>query len=82
MHAHRTNKMFANSIDLQCMQHAWYLAADFQLVIVGTFIQMILWRFPKYTKTVLGTCLVISFIIPSAVTYVNSFEGIFMATLE
>lgn len=66
----------------QCIQHAWYLAADFQLVIVGTLIQMILWRFPKYTKTILGSCVMLSFIIPSVVTYVNKFDGIFMATLE
>lgn len=66
----------------QCFQHGWYLAADFQLVIVGTFIQMILWKFPKLTKPLLTFLVVLSFIIPTVVTYMNAFDGIFMATPE
>lgn len=64
------------------MQHAWYLAADFQLVICGTIIQMIIWKFTKWTKLVFATTFAISFLIPAVITYVNGFEGTFMASPE
>lgn len=64
------------------MQHAWYLAADFQLVICGTIIQMIIWKFTKWTKTVFASALVISFLIPAIITYKYQFEGTFMAVPE
>lgn len=67
---------------LQCMQHAWYLAADFQLVICGTMIQMILWKFTKWTKPIFVSALAISFLIPAIITYKYKFEGTFMASPE
>lgn len=67
---------------IQCMQHGWYLASDFQLTIVGSIIQMIIWKVTKLTKTVFSVSLIISMIIPAALTYVNGFEGAFMATPE
>lgn len=67
---------------LQCMQHGWYLAADFQLTIVGSIIQMIIWKFPKLTKAVFSISIIISFIIPAVITYMNKFEGTFMASPE
>lgn len=71
-----------NSIRLQCMQHGWYLASDFQLTIVGSIIQMIIWRYTKFTKTIYTLTITISFLIPAALTYINRFEGAFMATPE
>lgn len=64
------------------MQHAWYLAADFQLVICGTIIQMIIWKFTKWTKTVFASTFVISFLIPAIITYIYRFEGTFMTSPE
>lgn len=64
------------------MQHAWYLAADFQLVIVGTIVQLVAWKFSKFTKHIFVAVFGISFFIPAIITYQNRFEGIFMATPE
>lgn len=64
------------------MQHAWYLAADFQLVIFGTIVQLVVWKFSKWTKQIFAVVFTISFFIPSIITYQNQFEGIFMATPE
>lgn len=64
------------------MQHAWYLAADFQLVICATIIQLIIWKFTKWTKAVYATAFAISFAIPAIVTYQHKFEGTFMAAPE
>ncbi|XP_031617702.1 nose resistant to fluoxetine protein 6-like [Contarinia nasturtii] len=80
-----TNLLYINNfvnVREPCMQHAWYLAADFQLVIVGTLIQMIIWKFTKWTKMVFGTTFAISFLIPAIITYRYSFEGTFMASPE
>lgn len=64
------------------MQHAWYLAADFQLTIMGTLIQMIIWKFTKLTKAVFVIAMTISFLIPAVITYVYAFDGTFMAAPE
>lgn len=64
------------------MQHAWYLAADFQLTIMGTLIQMFIWRFTKLTKVVYSITMVISFVVPAVITYIYRFDGTFMAAPE
>lgn len=64
------------------MQHAWYLAADYQLVIFGTMIQMIIWKFSKWTKPIFASVFAISFLIPAVITYIYRFEGTFMASPE
>lgn len=64
------------------MQHAWYLAADFQLTIMGTIIQMIIWRFTKLTKPLYSIVMVISFVVPAVITYIYRFDGTFMAAPE
>lgn len=69
-------------ISLQCIQHAWYLSADFQLMIFGTFVQMFIWRYPKSTKPIFGFSILLAWLIPAYLTYVNSFEGVFMALPE
>lgn len=64
------------------MQHAWYLAADFQLTIMGTLIQMFIWRFTKLTRVVYSIAMVISFVVPAVITYIYRFDGTFMAAPE
>lgn len=42
-----TNVLYINNvmrIDKPCFQHGWYLAADFQLFIVGVVLHMVFWR--------------------------------------
>ncbi|KAJ6641727.1 Nose resistant to fluoxetine protein 6 [Pseudolycoriella hygida] len=65
-----------------CLQHGWYLGADFQLFIVGVALQMLFWRYPRCKKIVLALSVLISFIIPGVLTYVYRYDGVFMIRPE
>lgn len=68
--------------NFQCAQHGWYLAADFQLTIIGLIYLLLSWKWPK-VRTILMTLMIIaSFVIPGVVTYLNKFEGVFLVTPE
>lgn len=67
---------------MQCFQHGWYLATDFQMFIIGITLHLTMWRFPKSTKILLITSMVISYIIPGVVTYRNKFDGIIVIRPE
>lgn len=41
-----------------------------------------MWRFPKSTKMLLMTSIIISYIIPGVVTYRNKFDGIIVIRPE
>lgn len=80
-----TNLLYANNFLVPaepCFQHGWYLAADFQLFVVGVLVHMALWRFPCLTKPLLGVGALVALIIPACITYAQRFEGVFMATPE
>ncbi|XP_055315466.1 nose resistant to fluoxetine protein 6-like [Sitodiplosis mosellana] len=80
-----TNMLYINNFvngNEPCMQHAWYLATDYQLVIFGTLVQMIIWKFTKWTKPIFAFVFAISFLIPAVITYIYRFEGTFMAAPE
>lgn len=66
----------------QCFQHGWYLATDFQMFIIGIALHLTMWRFPKSTKFLLVTSMIISYIIPGVVTYKNKFDGIIVIRPE
>lgn len=80
-----TNMLYVNNYvttSEPCFQHGWYLAADFQLFIVGVLVHVILWRFPIVTKPLLSAAVAVAFVIPAVITYAGRFEGVFMATPE
>lgn len=80
-----TNLFYINNLmrtTEPCFQHGWYLAADFQLFIVGVALHMMFWRFPSTTKLLLATGLAVAVAVPGLITYTQRFEGIFMATPE
>lgn len=43
---------------------------------------MLLWKYPKHKKLILGISLLISVTIPAVITYVKKFDGIFLLTPE
>lgn len=60
-----------------CMAHTWYLAADTQLFVIGMFTMMMVWKFPQWKKTIVGSLLTIALIIPGIVTYIYKLDGSF-----
>ncbi|ETN62656.1 hypothetical protein AND_005646 [Anopheles darlingi] len=79
------NFLFINNYyqpEEQCLIHTWYLAADFQLFVVGLCIMTALWRFPKatfWTATVLG---VVGFVLPMANTYLHALDAMMPLTMK
>ncbi|XP_049541201.1 nose resistant to fluoxetine protein 6-like isoform X1 [Anopheles darlingi] len=79
------NFLFINNYyqpEEQCLIHTWYLAADFQLFVVGLCIMTALWRFPKatfWTATGLG---VVGFVLPMANTYLHALDAMMPLTMK
>ncbi|KAG4081172.1 hypothetical protein HA402_014620 [Bradysia odoriphaga] len=65
-----------------CLQHGWYLAADFQMFVVGVVMQLLFWKYPRCKKWVLSAAILISAVIPGVITYVNRYDGAFMIRPE
>lgn len=63
-----------------CLIQSWYLAADFQLFIVGLLVVMVMWKYPKYKNKILYVCLLVSYVIPGVVAYWRKLEGVFVLT--
>uniref|UniRef100_A0A182NJB8 Acyltransferase 3 domain-containing protein n=1 Tax=Anopheles dirus TaxID=7168 RepID=A0A182NJB8_9DIPT len=73
------NVLYVNNyltVSEPCLQQTWYLAADFQLFVVGIAILALTWRFPKLLKPFLALAAAGAFLVPAIVTYVNRFEGV------
>lgn len=64
------------------MPTTWYLAVDMQMFVLGLLIMMLIWKYPKFKKTILGLSLFIAVAIPAIITYVKKFDGIFLLTPE
>lgn len=56
------------------MQHGWFLAADFQLVIFTTFILVIIHHFPRYTSYIFGILLSIAIGIYCFIFYMKNLD--------
>lgn len=65
-----------------CMLHTWYLAVDMQVFLVGTIMMMLIWKYPKSTKWILGIVVTVAMIIPGIVTYVYEFDAVYVLPLE
>ncbi|EDS31127.1 conserved hypothetical protein [Culex quinquefasciatus] len=61
---------------LYCMQHSWYLAADFQLSTIGLILVTLIIRFPRLKKPLITFVTAIAVIIPGVVVYLGSYEGV------
>ncbi|XP_038121616.1 nose resistant to fluoxetine protein 6 isoform X2 [Culex quinquefasciatus] len=74
-----SNFLFINNYfnwDKGCMQQSWYMAADFQFYLVGMLIMMLIWRFPKSTKTLIALMMTFSILAPIVHVYVNNFAEV------
>ncbi|XP_037044343.1 nose resistant to fluoxetine protein 6-like [Bradysia coprophila] len=79
------NLLYINNIftlSEPCLQHGWYLAADFQMFVVGVVMQLLFWKYPRCKKFVLSAAILISAVIPGVITYVNRYDGAFMIRPE
>ncbi|XP_013137323.1 PREDICTED: nose resistant to fluoxetine protein 6-like, partial [Papilio polytes] len=65
------NNYFDNT---RCMAHTWYVAADMQLFVLGTFI-LALTRSDHRRQVVLWAIIVISLLIPPLHTYFQNLNG-------
>lgn len=59
----------------QCLQYGWYLGADFQLFLIGTGIMTLIWRFPRLEKTCVAVMLMVAFVVPGAVIYLEKLDA-------
>lgn len=55
--------------DKPCMQHAWFLATDFQLTLFGAIVFTIIWKYPKCVVHLLSSLMVLSVITFFSVVY-------------
>ncbi|XP_055629968.1 nose resistant to fluoxetine protein 6-like [Toxorhynchites rutilus septentrionalis] len=77
------NLLFINNYykpEEQCLIHTWYLAADFQLFIVGLVVLMILWKYPTILRQVVVLLLAAGFLLPVLNIYFNSGDAIMLLT--
>ncbi|XP_061397253.1 uncharacterized protein LOC133332901 [Musca vetustissima] len=62
--------------------YTWYLAADFQLLALYTMFLIIMFKFPKYKKSILLTMGCLAVIIPTTISYVFKLDSSFMLRPE
>uniref|UniRef100_A0A182P598 Acyltransferase 3 domain-containing protein n=1 Tax=Anopheles epiroticus TaxID=199890 RepID=A0A182P598_9DIPT len=62
--------------DEPCMQHTWYLAADFHMFVYGLAVCAVVLRLPKYRTYILSFLLLVCSMIAAIVVYVNEFEAV------
>ncbi|XP_058123114.1 nose resistant to fluoxetine protein 6-like [Anopheles ziemanni] len=73
-----SNFLFINNYyqqEEQCLIHTWYLAADFQLYVVGLLVMTLLWRFPKATFWTAISLGLLGFLLPMVNTYVYAVDA-------
>ncbi|XP_058123496.1 nose resistant to fluoxetine protein 6-like [Anopheles ziemanni] len=73
-----SNFLFINNYyqpEEQCLIHTWYLAADFQLYVVGLLVMTFLWRFPKATFRTSILLGLLGILLPMVNTYVYAVDG-------
>uniref|UniRef100_A0A4Y0BQ35 Acyl_transf_3 domain-containing protein n=1 Tax=Anopheles funestus TaxID=62324 RepID=A0A4Y0BQ35_ANOFN len=62
--------------DEPCMQHSWYLAADFHMFVYGLVVCAVVLRYPKYRTYILSFLLLVCTMIAAIVVYVNEYEAV------
>ncbi|XP_061502943.1 nose resistant to fluoxetine protein 6 [Anopheles gambiae] len=62
--------------DEPCMQHTWYLAADFHMFVYGLVVCAVVLRFPKYRTYILSFLLLVCTMVAAVVVYVNEYEAV------
>uniref|UniRef100_A0A182IXD2 Acyltransferase 3 domain-containing protein n=1 Tax=Anopheles atroparvus TaxID=41427 RepID=A0A182IXD2_ANOAO len=60
----------------QCMQHTWYLAADFHMFIYGLMVCAVVLRYPKFRNYILSFLLLLWSMIAAIIVYVNEYEAV------
>ncbi|XP_049950325.1 nose resistant to fluoxetine protein 6-like [Schistocerca serialis cubense] len=67
-----------NYLDIKnlCMFPSWYLAVDFQMFVLTTFLIYIIWRWPKVGWIITGVIATLSVLIPFLVIYMWNIEPI------
>ncbi|XP_061720716.1 nose resistant to fluoxetine protein 6-like [Cydia pomonella] len=65
----------------QCMAHAWYLGAEFQLSIVGLLVFCVL-HSNRIRKMVIGAVMVVGLITPAVHTYVQDLHAVLIVSPE
>lgn len=66
----------------QCLIHTWYLAADFQLFVIGLAVLTLLWRFPKATFWTAVTLGVVGVVLPMINTYLHAMDAMMPLTMK
>uniref|UniRef100_A0A182LZ52 Acyltransferase 3 domain-containing protein n=1 Tax=Anopheles culicifacies TaxID=139723 RepID=A0A182LZ52_9DIPT len=73
------NMLYINNYyatDEPCMQHSWYLAADFHMFVYGLIVCAVVLRFPKYRMYILSFLLLVCTMVAAIVVYVNGYEAV------
>ncbi|XP_058123123.1 nose resistant to fluoxetine protein 6-like [Anopheles ziemanni] len=73
------NLLYINNyyaIDEPCMQHTWYLAADFHMFVYGLIVCAIVFRFPKLKNYILSFLLLLWSMLAAIIVYVNEYEAV------
>ncbi|XP_058053697.1 nose resistant to fluoxetine protein 6-like [Anopheles bellator] len=79
------NFLFINNYyqpEEQCLIHTWYLAADFQLFVIGLLIMTVLWRFPKASFWCAATMGLLGFVLPMINTYLSAVDAVMPLTMK
>lgn len=64
------------NLDKMCMSQSWYLSVDMQLVWLSPLIVYPMLRFKRrYFIIILNVCLLLSFLVPFAITYIFNLPG-------
>ncbi|KFB44408.1 AGAP005146-PA-like protein [Anopheles sinensis] len=68
--------------DEPCMQHTWYLAADFHMFIYGLVVCAVVFRYPKLQNYILSFLLLLWSMVAAIVVYINGYEAVTIASPE
>ncbi|XP_065086709.1 uncharacterized protein LOC135708531 [Ochlerotatus camptorhynchus] len=78
-----TNFLFINNYyrpEEQCLIHTWYLAADFQLFVVGFALLMVLWKFQNIERPMALVLLAVGTVLPMLNIYYHSMDAMMLLT--
>ncbi|XP_063697875.1 nose resistant to fluoxetine protein 6-like [Culicoides brevitarsis] len=80
-----TNLLYINNyvnVPETCLPQSWFLSADYQLFAVALIVLIVIWRYPKKMKVIMGSCLAVAYAIPFFVTYFGEYEGTYIVPPE
>lgn len=73
-----TNLLYINNYyheDQMCMVQSWYLSCDFHFFIGGTLLTYVIWRWQRWAKVTLASCLLVFVVLPFSFVYQNGYWG-------